>query len=319
MWGLVAAANRPGHPETYLLALLTAAGSYVLGRVLGARSALMVPGAVAGAVTAVLVLWSGALGGAATAPPLEYGNANGALVAQAVGAACLAAIVVSAERRRGELLVLAGLLVLAAFATRSVAAAVGALAVLCTAMMSASVYRRSTVVVVSAVCVAGVVLGTVVLGVLGTRSGGGIDAKAQAGLTERRVRLWSDGVDLTGRYPLRGTGPGTFVTHSGTAVADADVRSAHSLWLRQGAEQGVPGLVCMVGVVGWVYVRLWRSPQPPAVVAVGAVTFTAFVVQTSMDYVAEFPVVLVAVGLLVGAATAVPDADLRARMDRGVL
>ncbi|WP_406280256.1 O-antigen ligase family protein [Embleya sp. NBC_00896] len=319
MWALVAAANRPGEPEAYLLALLAAAGAYVAARVAAARSALVVPAVVAGAVTGLLVLWPGALGGTATAPPLDYGNADGALVAQAVGAACLAGLVVASDRRRGEILVLAGLLVLAAFATRSVAAAVGALVILLTALMSAAVYRKSTVVVVSAVCVTGVVLGTVVLGVLGTRSEGGLRGTAEAGLTERRVQLWTDGVRLTERFPARGTGPGTFVTNSPTASADADVRSAHSLWLRQGAEQGVPGALCMVAMVGWVYVRLWRSPQPPAVVAVGAVTFTAFVVQASMDYVAEFPVVLVAVGLLMGATTAMPTPELRARMDRGVL
>lgn len=318
MWALAAAANRAGEPEAYLFALLAAVGGYVLGRVLGARSALLAPALVAGGVTALLVLWPGALSGDATAPPLEYGNADGALVAQAVGAACLAALVAASDRRRGEILVLAGLLVLAAFATRSVAAAVGALAVLLTALLSAAVYRKGTAVVVSAVCVLGVALGTVVLGALGSRTGG-LEGAAEAGLTERRVQLWSDAVDLTKSYPLRGTGPGMFVTNSPTASADADARSAHSLWLRQGAEQGVPGALCLVALVGWMYVRLWRSPQPVAVVVVGTATFTAFVVQASMDYVAEFPVVLVAVGLLAGAATASPDPELRARLERGVL
>jgi O-antigen ligase len=318
IWGLVAAANRPGEPEAYLLALLAVSGAYVVGRVVGANSAVTVPAVVAGTVVATLVLWPGALNGSAMGPPLDYGNANGALVALAVGGACLAALLAASERRRGELLVLAGLLVLAAFATRSVAAAVGALAVLLTALMSAGVYRRGTAVLVSAVCLAGVVLATVVLGAWGTRAAGGFEGSAQAGLTERRVRLWSDGVRLTERFPARGTGPGTFVTNSATARSDADVRSAHSMWLRQGAEQGVPGALCLVALVGWVYLRLWRSPQPAPVVAVGAVTFTAFTVQASMDYVAEFPVVLVAVGLLAGSATAMPDPKLRARMERGL-
>ncbi|WP_424639245.1 O-antigen ligase family protein [Embleya sp. AB8] len=316
MWALVAAANRAGQPESYLLALLTAAGAYVLGRVVGARAALPVPALVAGAVTGVLVLWPDALDGTALAPPLEYGNADGALVAQAVGAACLAALVVGSDRRRGELLLLAGLLVLATFATGSEAAAVGAVAVLSVAL-SAAVYRRGTVVLVSAVCVAGAVLTTVVLGALGPRSGG-IEDPAEASLSERRIQLWSDGVHLTKSYPVRGTGPGTFVVHSATARSDADVHSAHSMWLRQAAEQGIPGALCLVAVTGWVYVRLWRSPQPPAVVAVGSVTFTAFLVQASMDYVAEFPVVLVTVGLLLGVASATPDPRSRDRLAREV-
>ncbi|MFF7251238.1 O-antigen ligase family protein [Embleya sp. NPDC008237] len=316
MWALVAAANRAGEPAAFLFALSAVVGGYVLGRLLGARSALLPPAVVAGAVAGMLMLWPGALSGDATAPPLHYGNANGALVAQAVGAACLAALVAASDRRRGEILLLAGLLVLAAFATRSVAAAVGALVVLPAGLLSAAVRRKGTVVLVSAVCVVGVGLGTVVLGALGTRTGG-LEGAAEAGLTERRVQLWGDGVHLTKRHPLRGTGPGMFVTNSPTASSDADVHSAHSLWLRQGAEQGLPGALCLVALVGWVYVRLWRSPQPVAVVVVGSATFTAFVAQASIDYVAEFPVVLVAVGLLTGAATAGPDPELRARLARG--
>ncbi|MET7303346.1 O-antigen ligase family protein [Embleya sp. NPDC005575] len=318
MWALVAAANRAGEPEAFLLALLAAVGGYVLGRLLGARCALLAPAVVAGAVAGMLVLWPGALSGDATAPPLHYGNANGALVAQAVGGACLTALFAVSDRRRGEILVLAGLLVLAAFATRSVAAAVGAVVVLLAGLLSASAYRKGMVVLVAAVCVVGVALGTVVLGALGTRTGG-LKGAAQAGLTERRVQLWGDGVHLTNSHPLRGMGPGMFVTNSPTASSDADVHSAHSLWLRHSAEQGVPGALCLVALVGWVYVRLWRSPQPVAVVVVGSATFTAFVVQASIDYVAEFPVVLVAVGLLTGAATAGPDPELRARLARGGL
>ncbi|MEU0934017.1 O-antigen ligase family protein [Embleya sp. NPDC005971] len=317
LWALVAAANRAGEPAAFLLALSAAVGGYVLGRLLGVGSALPAPAMVAGAVAGMSVLWPGASSGDATAPPLHYGNANGALVAQAAGAACLAALAVASARWRRGILVLAALLVLATFATRSVAAAVGALAVLSAGLLSAAARRKGTVVLVSALCVVGVALGTVVLGVLGTRTGA-LEGAAEAGLTERRVQLWGEGAHLTKSLPVRGTGPGMFVTNSATASSDADVHSAHSLWLRQSAEQGVPGAVCLVALVGWVYVRLWRSPQPVAVVLVGSATFTAFLVQASIDYVAEFPAVLVAVGVLTGVATAGPDHRSRARSADGV-
>ncbi|MFE5331402.1 O-antigen ligase family protein [Embleya sp. NPDC056575] len=311
LWAPVAAADRVGTPGRYLLALAVVAGAYVLGRLCGGRFALPVPAMLAGAVTVMLVVWPDAVSGDATAPPLDYGNADGALVAQGVGAACLAALAAVSGRWRAGLLVLAGVLVVGTFATRSVAAAAGALAVLSTALLAPLVRRRGTVVALSALCAAGVVLGTVVLGALGTRTEG-VEGAARAGLTERRVQLWGDGVHLTKRFPVRGTGPGTFVEHSPTVRSDADVHSAHSMWLRQSAEQGIPGALCLVSVVGWVYVRLWRSARSPAVVAVGSVTFTAFVVQASMDYVAEFPAVLAAVGALVGVATAGPGARARA-------
>jgi hypothetical protein len=58
-------------------------------------------------------------------------------------------------------------------------------------------------------------------------------------------------------------------------------------------------------------VRLWRSPQAPPVVAVGALTFSSFAVHSSMDYVAEFPGVLAAMALILGVATATPDDQLQ--------
>ena len=112
-------------------------------------------------------------------------------------------------------------------------------------------------------------------------------------------------------HPWRGVGPGGYLAQSPTAQSDADTKAAHSQWLRQAAEQGVPGLLVLVVLLGWAYVRLWRSPQDPPVVPVGAVTLTAFAVQASMDYVAEFPVVLASMALVLGVATASPDPQLR--------
>lgn len=310
-WTLVAAAGRPASPEGFLLGLLTAAAAYVAGRVAGARSAFAVCAAVAGAVAVLLLLSPDALSGATLAAPLGYGNANGALAAQAVGAACLAALAATSDRRRGEMHLLAGLLVLGAFATRSLAAVFGAIVILLVGMTATMARRRVAMVLAGAVCVGLVFAGTVYLGGGRADRETGVRGTAEAGLTERRLDLWRDALEMMRDDPARGTGPGTFMAHSATARSDADTKSAHSLWLRQGGEQGVPGLVLLAALLGWAYVRLWRSPQDPAVVAVGAVTLTAFAVHASMDYVAEFPVVLVAMGLVLGVATAAPDEQLR--------
>jgi O-antigen ligase len=139
-----------------------------------------------------------------------------------------------------------------------------------------------------------------------------VRSTAEEGLTQRRLDVWHDALRLAEDHPVRGAGPGTFVANSPTAQADSDTKAAHSLWLRQAAEQGYPGLAAMVVLVAWAFVRLWRSRQDPAVVAVGAVSLTAFAVHASMDYVAEFPAVLIATGLVLGTATAGPDPVIRA-------
>ncbi|WP_436791319.1 O-antigen ligase family protein [Yinghuangia sp. YIM S10712] len=313
VWALIAAAGRPASPEGFLLGLLTAAAAYAAGRVAGARSAFGVCVSLAVAVAVLLLLSPDALSGGTLAEPLGYGNANGALAVQAVAAACLAALCATSERRRGEMQVLAALLVSGVFATRSLAAVFGAVAVLMVGLTAQSARRRGSFVVAGAVCVALVAAGTVYLGGDRAERASGVRGTAAESLTERRIDLWHDAIESAKDHPSRGTGPGTFLADSPTARADADTKSAHSQWLRQAAEQGIPGVVWLLALLGWAYVRLWRSPQDPAVVAVGAVALTAFAVHASMDYVAEFPAVLVATGLVLGVATAGPEPQSHTR------
>ncbi|MDI2130219.1 O-antigen ligase family protein [Yinghuangia seranimata] len=310
VWALVASAGRAAGPEAFLLALMTTAAAYATGRVAGARSAFATCGALAGAIAVVLLMSPDALSGATLAEPLGYGNANGALVAQAVGAACLAALAAPTERRRGEMHLLAGLLVLGAFATRSLTAVLGAVAILMIGLTAMSARRRGSLVVAGAVCLMVVVAGTVYLG-SDREQASGVRSTAEEGLTGRRLDVWHDALKITKEHPWRGSGPGTFLMESPTARSDADTQAAHSQWLRQSAEQGLPGALLLVALIGWAYVRLWRSPQDPSVVAVGAVTLTAFTVHASMDYVAEFPAVLASAALVLGVATAAPDERLR--------
>lgn len=310
VWALLAAAGRPASPEGFLLGLLTASAAYAAGRVAGARSAFEVCATVAGAVAVLLLLSPHALSGGASAKPLGYGNANGALATQAVAAACLAALAAPSDRRRGEMHVVAGLLTLGAFATRSLAAVAGAVALLLVGLTALSARRRGSFVAAGVVCVVLVVAGTVYLGGDRAERASGVRSTAVEGLTERRIDLWHDAIESAKDHPWRGTGPGTFIAGSPTAREDADAKSAHSQWLRQAAEQGVPGVLLLAALLGWAYVRLRRSRQDPAVVAVGAVALTAFAVHASMDYVAEFPAVLVAMGVVAGVATAAPDPRL---------
>jgi O-antigen ligase len=305
VWALVAAAGRPSAPESFLGALAVAAGAYVVGRFLGtAVGSVRSAGALAFLIGAILLLSPGALSGTATAPPLDYGNANGALVAQGAGAACLAAMAAWDERHRRGWLALGAALVVATLLTRSAAAAICAAGVFVVGFCAPLVRRRGPVVLAGALCAAAAIVGTVILGVVQP------DGETAEDLTDRRLKLWHEAVGMTKDNPVRGTGTGTFPAESPTARSDKDVHSTHSLWLRQSAEQGVVGGLLLVSVVGWGYARLWRSPQSPAVVAVGAAALSAFAVQASVDYTAEFPAVLGVTAVVLGLATA-QDADIR--------
>jgi O-antigen ligase len=96
-----------------------------------------------------------------------------------------------------------------------------------------------------------ILLATATLG-LGYEPGrrvGPVDRLLDANLTERRVALSSDTVDLFQSEPLTGVGPGRFRALSPTALADQDARWAHNEYLEVAAETGVFGLILVVGLV----------------------------------------------------------------------
>src|SRR5688572_27145320 len=114
-------------PTAWLLLLLAGVGlAFAAGRRCGrthlGRTAL--PLTVAGVVLFTALVVPRALSGAAAAPPLGYGNANGALLVLAAGAAGMAATVSTTSRLRNQCLLLAVIATACCLLTRSVAATV---------------------------------------------------------------------------------------------------------------------------------------------------------------------------------------------------
>ena len=87
---------------------------------------------------------------------------------------------------------------------------------------------------------------------------------------------------------------------SPTALSDPDTRPAHSVVLEAGAELGLVGIALLALVVAWGYWRLTVGASPAVLVGIAA--WTALWLHSLVDYVADFSSVLLAAGLVLGAA-----------------
>ncbi len=225
------------------LVLIGAAGLlYAAGRLVREGSSAVALLLVSSTCLAVIAAAPEMLSGTATAAPLDYGNANGALLA--IGAtAAVGALVLS----RGWVRALAGveavILLIALAETRSMAATVLAMAaalLVGTSLLGRT--ARAVGVALAAATLLAALSATVALGVGYTGPGA---SESERALSDRRVDLWGDAVDLAEAHPWRGVGIGQFPVASPTARADADTRFAHSLALELAAEGGLPlGITC---------------------------------------------------------------------------
>lgn len=257
--------------------------------------------------------------GGALAGPLGYGNANGALYVQ------LAALAGMAAARAKHLIVRLGFLlstlVLAALPVvvgSAAAAACGALVALATLLaftpIAPTLARVAPAVAAVAIVLAGI--GTVAVAehygngrpddscsnCQGNRTGDEAgEARVVRALSERRVELWRDAERLTRANPLLGVGPGRFDRVSPIARFDADTRAAHSAVLEQGAETGLPGALLLLGIGLVVLTGLGEAGTGARLVALAG--WTAFCLHAQIDYVANFPAVVAAAGLVAGLGT----------------
>jgi hypothetical protein len=136
-----------------------------------------------------------------------------------------------------------------------------------------------------------------------------------------RWQLWTSAVDEWETKPVFGRGAGSYqswwMEHASLPLF---VRDAHSLWLETLAELGVVGLLLLVLAVGTGFVaalaRLRRAGSDRPMIAAMAGVLAAFVVAAGIDWMWELSIVglvaLVALGILVGRATAGPPAEARA-------
>jgi O-antigen ligase len=129
---------------------------------------------------------------------------------------------------------------------------------------------------------------------VGTIGGGGVERA----VSERRVALWTDGVEALAADPWLGSGPRAFRSVSPTAAGDSDTREAHAELLQRAVESGVPGLIlevaALVVLAATLARRAWRNdhPQDARVAAVGLAGVCALWANAGVDWVLAFPAVI---------------------------
>lgn len=288
-----------GRVEPQLLLLAGVALAYVVGRLCASSGVLrtLAPLAVAAGVAAAVLLAEDGLSGTALAGPVGYGNANGALCTLGVGAAVVAGL-----SRRRRLLQLAGLLAGCGLAwlaaqTGSAAAVASSVLLLAAGLVVLLLPRAARwLPALGALGLLVAVAGTVLLG------SGVLPASGPAeALSERRVVLWEESLDLAAAEPVTGVGVGGFATTAPTAVADMDARWSHSAWLQAAAETGYAGAGLLLALGLTATAGAGRARCSPAG-ALAGLTAAAVLVQASIDYVLHFAALPVVLAGLVGVA-----------------
>jgi O-antigen ligase len=294
------AAGKGGTPGPDVALLIGTAIVLVAGRLLGSVHRGIVPAVVV--VRGVAVVASGPLiGGGPLEGAFRYRNATGAFCVLATVAALMAAA--SVPRRWIRFLAILAALAFATVAAFDSAASGLSLLVIVIALIGLMGPRgvRTSIVALATLFVV-VLAATIVLGA-GYRPGG--DTVAVRALTERRLVLWHEALQIIRAHP-GGVGPGRFSEVSPIASRDADARWAHNEFLQQGVELGVLGLVLLLLIVLWGFARLWVHPSPDLFVELGAAALAALSIHACVDYVLHFPAIPLAAAALVGTAQAAP-------------
>lgn len=304
-WVAVVALIVGGGPAPLATLFFTCGATVVAARRLARITLLPILGLVAAAPLILAVLCRRPLLGSG---PLGYANASGALFFIAASAALMTGLAVRTTTVRIGAWAISGMWILIPwFADSRAAALLGTLLPLAVLLVRRPVAVRVALVASAGVTLAGI-LTTSVLGLTYEPVGkvGAMGRILDATMSERRLALWHDAVDLIRSEPLTGVGPGRFREMSPTALADRDALWAHNEYLEVAAETGVPGLLLLLLLVLWAFARLWPAATAlrsvPAIVVLGGATLHA-----NIDYVWHFPAVPLALAALVGAASA-PDA-----------
>lgn len=236
--------------------------------------------------------------------PFGYANAAAAFATVLCGAALFAATRARRAFARGAWMTAAVGAFLFPWVNGSLAGALG------TGLLAASLVlwarrRNGRRLLGAGAALVGLCLAvSVTLGALHVGPGNGHEGVLPDGLTGRRTTLWSEAWQMFTADPVDGTGPGGFALHSPTARADPDASWTHNLYLQVAAEAGSPGVVLLLLVAGWAYVRLTREPLVSAGPTVVGVTLTAVLIHSTVDYVLHFPAIVLALAALHGAGTA---------------
>jgi O-antigen ligase len=115
-----------------------------------------------------------------------------------------------------------------------------------------------------------------------------------------RSDVWDSALDAFSSEPLGGIGPGTFEFHwSENAGTGQFLRDAHSLYIEELAELGLPGLLLLIGFVGggaalavWARVGMRRTSEIAAAAAMASGGIV-FVFVAGVDWMWELTAVAV--------------------------
>ncbi|NUL03211.1 O-antigen ligase family protein [Streptomyces lunaelactis] len=310
VWSLISAAGREARPEGVLLAVFAVAAGYACGRICG--TLLPVATASVAALAALgLAIASrqgvpGANAGAAVQP--GHTGAAAALLVLAAGAACCAASAARPAALRLGLRMLALAVACTALALGSAAGFAAALGVLLCSLAAVRMHRR-TVAIAGLALATGLVVATS-WGVAEDALPDGLTVSLEGQLTQNRVALWQDAVNLAKDDPVRGVGPGRFGKLSTTAQQSlGSDGKPHSASLQQAAEQGVVGVALLGAAFGWLLYGLWRSPRSTPVVLGAGAALAALAALASVGNALSFAPVTAGAGLLAGLATARPPGE----------
>lgn len=305
-WAVLAHSDAPDSVE-FAMGVFVAVLAWTLGDLLARRNitvlALTMSALVGAATITGVPAWLD--GSGATAPPLGYANANGALLTAGVA---LTMVAHSTQRRHRPVLLAAALLLTAmAVVTGSLAATFSCVALLVGTDLVWRRGRRLTWQVASGGLLVAGLASTV--GLVRLHEAGRVPDPVRRSLSDQRLNLWSDALDLFEEDHTVGIGAGNFPSRSATALGDPDLAHAHSFPLETAAEQGLVGAVLMACVVVWMIIRLGRASTVMAVLAL----------QPFVDYVLSFDMVVMAFGVALGAAsTRTADPHETPRRPRGL-
>jgi O-antigen ligase len=121
-------------------------------------------------------------------------------------------------------------------------------------------------------------------------------------LSFARQLLWRDALELWGRHPLLGGGPGAFYDSSPIARSEPHLYAAHSSVLQVGSELGTPGALLFLVVLALGLLLAARGDRARALIGIAA--WSALAVHSMIDHLYEFPIVVLLAGIVLGAAGA---------------
>lgn len=306
-WALITAAGRDARPEGMLLAVLAVGAGYATGRIVGS---LVPVGAGAGAALfGVFLALFGPSSSRVLPGAIEFAGPDGrsgvtaALLTLAVGAACCAAWATPVRTTRLALRLLAAAVTAGALLVGTPVGFTAALAVLLCSLAAGRIRRRLLPLAALAL------MATAVTGVTVAVAQDSLPHKVtvtlETELTEYRVGLWQDALDLTREHPLLGTGPDTFrelsPTNREAALSDG---KPHSAPLQLAAEQGLPGLLLLGAAYTWLMLALWASTRQTPVVLTAAAALSALAALSAIGNALSFTQVTAGAGVLAGIACA---------------